>query len=117
MVSTFGLQHKQFIAVSDKGADMLRLCRLLKVDRIDCLAHGLHNLITADVIPRCPVIQNLLKKLREILSVLRYRSNDLKIDLQLDKDREKAEWLERFANISKFFLNLFQISITLSKIY
>lgn len=102
VINQFGLVDKKFIAVSDKGADMLCVCKILKINRQDCVAHGLHNLVNADILPKTTVVNIFLKKLREVLSVLRYRSEDLILDLQLQQDKLKAELLEKFSKIGKY---------------
>lgn len=101
VVDNYGLGDKKFIAVSDKGSDMVSLCKQLKMNRQDCIAHGLHNLINADVLPKTKVIKKLLKKLREILSCLRYRAEDLMVELQLEQDAAKAEYLASIGKIGK----------------
>lgn len=95
----FQITDKKFIAISDNGSDMMKLCRLKAMPRIGCLAHALHNLINADVLPKMNLVKGFLKKLRAIMSTFRYRTNDLKTDLKIDNDLEKAQWLKKICDI------------------
>lgn len=106
VTNDLGLYNKKFIAVSDKGSDMISVCKLLKMPRQDCIAHGLHNLINADVLPKTVIVKNFLRKLREVLSCLRYRSEDLMVELQLEQDTAKAEWISNFSKIGKLFFRV-----------
>lgn len=104
IIQEFNLSDRNFIAVSDRGSDMLKLCRLKKMERSDCIAHAIHNLISRDVIPKIPVVNNLLKKLRAVLSAFRYRMKDLKTELKIEADREKAEFLKKVISMGEFCL-------------
>lgn len=97
----YQLQEKELIAVSDKGSDMLRLCRLKSIDRLDCCAHGLHNLLNTDVIPKVRSVKELLSKLRKILSAMRYRLSDIKTDFAIEADSQKAKLLLKFSEMGK----------------
>lgn len=97
----YQLEDKELIAVSDKGSDMLRLCRLKSINRLDCCAHGLHNLLNADVIPKVRSIKEFLQKLRKILSAMRYRLSDIKTDFAIETDSQKAKLLLKFSEMGK----------------
>lgn len=100
-IEEYQLENKQLIAVSDKGSDMLRLCRLKQMNRLDCCAHGLHNLLNADVIPKTRLIKQFLQKIRKILSAMRYRLSDIKTDFSLENDSQKAKLLLKFSELGK----------------
>lgn len=100
-LAEYELSSKKFIAISDNGSDMLKLCRIRSMTHLDCLAHALHNLINADVIPKTRLVKNFMKKFRAIIATFRYRTNDLKTDLRIDTDAERAKWLQKLCEIGK----------------
>lgn len=101
-LEAFGLKHKKLIGISDRGSDMIKLSKILKMQRIDCTAHGLHNLITRDVLPRVKPVEAVLVKLREITSVLRYRSNDLRTDFNLEASHAALKILKQISDLGEF---------------
>lgn len=101
LMEELGISHKKFLAISDRGSDMIAVCKMLNMTRQNCIGHGLHNLINADVLPKTTIVKEFLKKLREILSIFRYKGNDIMIDFQLENDKTKAEYIENFSKIGK----------------
>lgn len=82
--------------LSDRGSDMLRLCRLKRMNRVDCCAHGLHNLLKSDVILKTRLVKGILswyykevqlsierEVLRFTFSAYRKRTKDAEIKIGL----------------------------------
>jgi hypothetical protein len=44
----FDLESKKIIYVTDNGSNIVKACSLAGVERMGCIAHGVHNLITVD---------------------------------------------------------------------
>jgi len=59
---------------TDGAANMLKLSRLLDHDRTTCIAHSLHNLVMTDAMDKVPKIQALLRKCKEIVRALHFRT-------------------------------------------
>ncbi|XP_065318822.1 uncharacterized protein LOC135926820 [Gordionus sp. m RMFG-2023] len=78
----FHLKAKIIQMVTDAGANVKRSVRLGDYEHHLCLGHGLHNLVTVDGIKKVARIDNLLKKIREIISVPRYRVADLECEIE-----------------------------------
>ncbi|XP_065323629.1 uncharacterized protein LOC135930770 [Gordionus sp. m RMFG-2023] len=78
----FHLKAKIIQMVTDAGANVKRSVRLGDYEHHLCLGHGLHNLVTVDGIKKVARIDNLFKKIREIISALRYRVADLECEIE-----------------------------------
>jgi hypothetical protein len=63
----FGIQSKKIIYVTDNGSYIVKACRLAKVERLGCIAHGLHNLITVDGIAQKPEIKAVVDIAKDIV--------------------------------------------------
>lgn len=74
----FGLNTGKIIIVSDKGSNVQKAWRLTHIMYLSCAAHGLHNLLMVDVIPKIDGLSALLDKVQAIISKLRYRENELR---------------------------------------
>ncbi|CAF4613866.1 unnamed protein product [Rotaria sp. Silwood2] len=74
----FGLNTGKIIIVSDKGSNIQKAWRLAHIMYFSCAAHGLHNLLMVDVIPKTDGLSDLLGKVQAIISKLRYRENELR---------------------------------------
>jgi hypothetical protein len=44
----FDLESKKIIYVTDNGSNIVKACSLAGIERMGCIAHGVHNLITVD---------------------------------------------------------------------
>ena len=71
----FGIQSRKIIYVTDNGSNIVRACRLAKVERLGCIAHGLHNLITVDGISKTPEIKAVVDSAKEITKTFMYKSS------------------------------------------
>jgi hypothetical protein len=71
----FGIQSKKIIYVTDNGSNIVKACRLAKVERMGCIAHGLHNLITVDGIAKTPEVKAVVDSAKEIVKTFMYKSS------------------------------------------
>ena len=71
----FGIQPKKIIYVTDNGSNIVKACRLAKVERLGCIAHGLHNLITVDGIAKTPEIKAVVEIAKDIVKTFIYKSS------------------------------------------
>lgn len=55
---------------------MRRACRLGNHDNFLCLGHGLHNLVYTDGIKKTDDVSAVMKKVRNIVKALRYKTGD-----------------------------------------
>lgn len=59
---------------TDGAANMLLLSKLLGHDRISCVAHGIHLLLTVDSINKEREVENLLVRCKEIVKTLHFKA-------------------------------------------
>lgn len=69
----FKLKDKYIIGVTDCGSNVVRATDIAGIESHRCWGHALHNLITRDGIQEVPALQYLQKKVRKIISSLRYK--------------------------------------------
>lgn len=77
----FGLGGKTFWIVADRARILTRAASLLAVGKIDCVLHGIHNLITTDLMKDTamkPVLRSL-STIKLIQCHFRYRFEEIKI--------------------------------------
>ncbi|XP_065318702.1 uncharacterized protein LOC135926698 [Gordionus sp. m RMFG-2023] len=72
----FDLGSKKIQMVTDAGPSVKKSVRLGEYDHHLCLGHGLHNLVTVDGIKKVNKIENLIKKVREVIVALRFKTAD-----------------------------------------
>jgi len=66
---------------------MIKLSQLLGHDRVTCVAHCLHNLLTVDTINKVDDIQAVLGKCKEAIKTLHFKS--FMLDLEKLKQEDK----------------------------
>jgi hypothetical protein len=71
----FGIQSKKIIYVTDNGSNIVKACRLAKVERLGCIAHGLHNLISVDDIAQTPEIKAVVDMAKDIVKTFLNKSS------------------------------------------
>ena len=71
----FGIQSKKIIYVTDNGSNIVKACRLAKVERLGCIAHGLHNLIKVDGIAQTPEIKAVVDIAKDVVTTFIYKSS------------------------------------------
>lgn len=75
----FGLREKTILAVTDGGSNVIKACRLMQIDRMQCIAHGLHNLIIHDLLKNEEMthVSDVIKKIKKMLMALTYKYDEL----------------------------------------
>ena len=73
----FDLTNKKIIYVTDNGSNIVKACKLLSVDRVGCLAHGIHNLITVDGIKKTAAINAVVGTAKELVKAFVYKGDFL----------------------------------------
>lgn len=78
---------------------MKHTCNLGSYQNISCVGHALHNLVAVDGFKKTEPIFDLLKKVKNIIKALRYRTDEFE---KVSKDQgllaeEISEWSETFA--------------------
>jgi hypothetical protein len=71
----FGLDSKKTIYVIDNGSNIVKACNLAKVERLGCIAHGVHNLITVDGILKTNEIKAVVDSVKDIVKTFVYKSS------------------------------------------
>ncbi|EFN86079.1 Transposable element Hobo transposase, partial [Harpegnathos saltator] len=65
-LTRFNLNEKIIILVTDRGANMIKAATYMKVERISCIAHGLHNLVMVDTLSKLLEVNKIIVKARTI---------------------------------------------------
>jgi len=58
---------------TDGAANMLLLSKLLGHDRITCIAHGIHLLLTTDSVVKEKEVESLLTRCKDIVKTLHFK--------------------------------------------
>lgn len=103
-LNEFGLSHKNISVVTDCGSNVIKCARLLNVNRAACVTHGIHQLITTDLLKDDSMgeITNLLNKLRAIQGKLLYKYEELKLLDSQQKNQCLIDLMQRFAEAGNF---------------
>jgi hypothetical protein len=70
----FGLESKKIIFVTDNGSNIVKACRLAGVERMGCIAHGAHNLITVDGMSKSSSLTRIVNDVKGIVHVFVYKT-------------------------------------------
>jgi len=73
---------------------MRKAWKLLKLIHTFCIAHGIHNLLMKDCLPRLTNVPNLLDKIQSIIDKLRYRQHELEEEFRRVNDRKNSDLLQ-----------------------
>jgi len=76
-VAEFGLDSKQIIYVTDNGANIVKACKLAGVERLGCVAHGVHNLISVDGIENTALLKKVVSDVKTIVHAFVYKTSML----------------------------------------
>jgi hypothetical protein len=97
----FGLEEKKIIYVTDQGPNVVKACRLACLDRLGCVAHGLHNLVVRDGLASVPALEHTINKAKDVVKTFTYKASLLereagemaseKLIEKLDKVSEELE--------------------------
>lgn len=112
----FNLNNKIITLVTDGGTNMIKAAKDMKVERLSCVAHGLHNLVMVDTLSKIPDVNNLIIKARTIVKILAFKTQEFEkvkeilqqedINNILDSAENLEEILEADARFdSTFFKN------------
>lgn len=71
----FGLDSKKIIYVTDNGSNVVKACKLAGVERLGCIAHGVHNLITIDGISKTKLLQRIVSDVKDIVHTFVYKTS------------------------------------------
>ncbi|XP_029162306.1 uncharacterized protein LOC114933895 isoform X1 [Nylanderia fulva] len=77
VLTQFNLNNKIITLVTDGGANMVKSAKDMKVDRVPCVAHGLHNLVTVDTLFKLPEINSCITKARSIIKILAFKTQEI----------------------------------------
>jgi hypothetical protein len=70
----FGLESKIIIYVTDNGSNIVKACSLTGVERMGCIAHGVHNLITVDGMSKSSSLTRIANDVKDIVHVFVYKT-------------------------------------------
>jgi hypothetical protein len=70
----FGLESEKIICVTDNGSDIVKACSLAGLERMGCIAHGEHNLITVDGMSRSSSLTRIVNNVKGIVHVFVYKT-------------------------------------------
>ncbi|CAF4145215.1 unnamed protein product, partial [Rotaria sordida] len=94
VLNEFNLSSNNIIVISDKGSNMRKAWKLLKIIHMFCIGHGIHNLLMVDCFPRLTGIPDLLDKVQKIINKLRYRRHELEQEFIRIHDQIKNDLFE-----------------------
>lgn len=80
---------------TDGAANMLLLSKLLGHDRITCVAHGIHLLLTVDSISKEREVESLLVRCKEMVNTLHFKAYMLSAEEIKEQDVELFEKIGR----------------------
>ncbi|CAF4149035.1 unnamed protein product, partial [Rotaria sp. Silwood2] len=83
------------------GSNVQKAWRLVHVMHLSRAAHGLHNLLMVDVIPKIDGLSELLDKVQTIISKLRYRENELRDAFLSSSTDSNAAMIEDILTVSE----------------
>lgn len=101
VISTFLDKKPMLFNTTDSAANMKLLSKLLGHERIDCIAHCLHLLLTADSMHKVPEIRTLLKKCKEVISTLHFKGHLVAQEVKNKLDAEAAELFEQIQEVNE----------------
>jgi hypothetical protein len=70
----FGLESKKIIYVTDNGSNIVKACTLAGFERMGCIAHGVHNLITVDGMSKSSSLTRIVKEVKDIVHAFVYKT-------------------------------------------
>ena len=70
----FGLESKKIIYITDNGSNIVKACNLAGVERMGCIAHGIHNLITVDGMSKSSSLMRIVNDVKGIVHVFVYKT-------------------------------------------
>lgn len=107
LTEEYNLRNKKFLAVTDNGKNLIKACRLLRMEREPCMCHNIHLLISVDLIKNHPGLQpirDLIVRMKKINKAIVYKYDDLKKMNDDDYNSRLYNVLSSLENISKVFI-------------
>lgn len=80
---------------------MRKAWNILKVMHTFCAAHGIHNLLMKDSLPRLNMVPDLLDKIQVIINKLRYRQHELEVEFHHVNDEVNAKILSEINQVGE----------------
>jgi len=90
VIAEFMPHHKRMIIfnTTDGAANMKLLSKVLGHDRVDCTAHCLHLLLTADSLDKIPELTAILQKCKDVIDALHFKGYLITSMQDIAKDME-----------------------------
>lgn len=95
VLTHFSLNEKIIILVTDGEANMIKVAKDMKIDRVPCIAHGLHNLVMVDTLSKLPEANSIIAKSRTVIKTLASKTQDI----------QKLKEVIQQENINNIFIN------------
>lgn len=89
-IAEFMPHHKKMILfnTTDSAANMKLLSKVLGHERVDCIAHCLHLLLTVDSLDKVPQLTALLQKCKDIINALHFKGHVIRSMQDISRDIE-----------------------------
>lgn len=73
----------------------------MKVDRIPCVAHGLHNLVMVDTLPKLQEVNNIIAKARTIIKILCFKTQHIQKIREATQQQDINNILDNAENLEE----------------
>ena len=88
----FGLDGKKIIYITDNGSNIVKACKLAGVERLGCIAHGVHkNLITVDGISKTESVKKIVRDVKDIVHTFVYKTSMMEEEGRKNCSRRDSE--------------------------
>jgi len=67
---------------------MIKAARDMKIDRVSCVAHGLHNLVMVNTISKLSEINSFIAKTKIIIKILAFKTQDIEKVREITQQEE-----------------------------
>lgn len=115
VLTQFNLSDKIIILVTDGGANMIKAAKDMKIDRVPCIAHGLHNLVMVDTLSKLPEVNNLIMKARKIIKILAFKTHNIEKTKEATQQQDINNILDNAENLEEILEADARFDSTLSK--
>lgn len=112
----FNLNDKIVILVTDGGRNMVKAANDMKLNRIPCVAHGLHNLIMTDTLSNLPEVTNIIVKARAIIKMLAFKTQELQTIKEAIQQQAINDILDHAENLEELLEADTRFSISTTKV-
>ncbi|KAM0733625.1 Transposable element Hobo transposase [Formica fusca] len=115
VLTPFNLNDKIITLVTDGGTNMIKAAKVMKIDRVPCIAHGLHNLVMVDTISKLPDVNSLIAKARGIIKILAFKTHDIEKAKEITQQQDINNILDSAENLEEILEADARFDFTLSK--